>query len=68
TLGASLLAVSLGSLLYRGLAQALQGLLPFLPVLGAKDLWQTGLMVLALAAILGAGGAFMATRAYLREV
>ncbi|MDM7325120.1 MAG: ABC transporter permease [Thermus sp.] len=67
TLGASLLAVVLGGVLYRGLAQAAQGLLPFLPVLSQRDLGQTGLLVLALAVLLGAGGAFIATRAYLKE-
>ncbi|GAB5602711.1 permease-like cell division protein FtsX [Thermus sp. FJN-A] len=68
TLGAGALAVAFGGLLYRALAQALQGLLPFLPVLGPKDLWQTGALVLALALVLGAGGAFVASRAYLKEV
>ncbi|GAA6754665.1 permease-like cell division protein FtsX [Thermus thalpophilus] len=68
TLGAGALAVALGGLLYRALAQAVQGLLPFLPVLGPEDLLRTGLLVLALAGVLGAGGAFMASRAYLKEV
>ncbi|APD08656.1 MULTISPECIES: cell division protein FtsX [Thermus] len=68
TLGAGALALVLGGLLYRGLAQAVQGLLPFVPVLGPGDLLRTGLGVLLLAGVLGAGGAYMASRAYLKEV
>jgi cell division transport system permease protein len=67
TLGAGVVAVALGGLLYRALAQALQGLLPFLPVLGPEDLWRTGGLVLLLAVVLGAGGAYMASRVHLRE-
>lgn len=68
TLGAGALAVAFGSLLYRALAQSVQTLLPFLPVLTPQDLGQTGFLVLALAVVLGAGGAFVASRAYLKEV
>ncbi|GAA5335424.1 MULTISPECIES: cell division protein FtsX [Thermus] len=68
TLGAGALALVLGGLLYRGLAQAVQGLLPFVPVLSPGDLLRTGLGVLLLAGVLGAGGAYMASRAYLKEV
>ncbi|TBH20037.1 cell division protein FtsX [Thermus thermamylovorans] len=67
TLGAGILAVLFGGLLYRALAQAAQGLLPFLPVLGQDDLLRTGGVVLLLALVLGAGGAFMASRAHLKE-
>ncbi len=68
TLSAGVLAVLFGGLLYRALAQAVQSLLPFLPVLGTPDLWRTGGLVLLLAVVLGAGGAYAASRAYLREV
>ncbi|AEV16621.1 Cell division protein FtsX [Thermus sp. CCB_US3_UF1] len=68
TLGAGGVAVAFGGLVYRALAQAVQGLLPFLPVLGPEDLLRTGGLVLALAGLLGAGGAFVASRAYLKEV
>ncbi|MGC8967759.1 MAG: cell division protein FtsX [Thermus sp.] len=68
TLVAGLLAVLSGGSLYLGLSQALQGLLPFLPVLGPGDLLRTALGVLFLALVLGAGGAYMASRAYLKEV
>jgi len=68
TLGAGALALVLGGLLYRGLAQAVQGLLPFVPVLSPGDLLRTGLGVLLLTGVLGAGGAYMASRAYLKEV
>ncbi len=68
TLAAGLLAVLSGGSLYLGLSRALQGLLPFLPVLGQGDLLRTALGVLFLALVLGAGGAYMASRAYLKEV
>lgn len=68
TLGAGLLSVLLGGFLYRALAQALQSLLPFLPVLGGEDLGRTGLLLLVLALVLGLGGAYAGSRAYLREV
>ena len=67
TLSAGLLAVLAGGGLYLALSQALQALLPFLPVLGPRDLLQTGILVLWLAVLLGASGAYMASRAYLRE-
>jgi len=67
TLGAGVLSVLAGGGLYLGLARALQGLLPFLPVLGQEDLARTALLVLLLAALLGAGGAYMASRAHLKE-
>ena len=68
TLGAGLLAVAVGALLYRALAQAVQTLLPFVPVLSPEDLGRTAGLVLLLALVLGAGGAFAASRAHLREV
>jgi cell division transport system permease protein len=68
TLGAGLLAVLFGGVLYRGLSGALQGLLPFIPVLSLEDLIQTGMAVLLLALFLGLGGAYLASRAHLREV
>lgn len=67
TLGAGVVAVVFGGLLYRALAQTLQGLLPFLPVLSLEDLWRTGGLVLLLAVVLGAGGAYMASRVHLKE-
>ncbi|WP_337843826.1 ABC transporter permease [Thermus sp.] len=68
TLGAGILAVLFGGLLYRRLSEALQGLLPFIPVLSLEDLFRTGLAVLLLAFFLGLGGAYLASRAHLREV
>lgn len=68
TLGAGILAVLFGGLLYRRLSEALQGLLPFIPVLSLEDLFRTGLAVLLLALFLGLGGAYLASRAHLREV
>ncbi|SDE52007.1 cell division transport system permease protein [Thermus arciformis] len=68
TLAAGLLAVLAGGSLYLGLSRAAQGLLPFLPVLAQEDLLRTALGVLLLALVLGAGGAYMASRAYLKEV
>lgn len=66
TLGAGLLAVLAGGGLYAFLAQAVQSLLPFLPVLAPGDLLRTGGLVLCLALLMGLGGAYLATRAYLR--
>lgn len=68
TLAAGLLAVLAGGSLYVGLSRAAQGLLPFLPVLSQEDLLRTAIGVLLLALVLGAGGAYMASRAYLKEV
>ena len=68
TLGAGLLAVAVGAFLYRALAQAVQTLLPFVPVLSPEDLGRPAGLVLLLALVLGAGGAFAASRAHLREV
>jgi len=67
TLSAGALSVLAGGGLYLALARAAQGLLPFLPVLKPEDLLRTGLLVLLLALLLGAGGAYMASRAYLKE-
>ena len=67
TLSAGVLAVLAGGGLYLALGRSAQGLLPFLPVLERQDLVRTGLLVLLLSAFLGAGGAYMASRAYLKE-
>jgi cell division transport system permease protein len=67
TLSAGVLAVLAGGGLYLALGRAAQGLLPFLPVLERQDLVRTGLLVLLLSAFLGAGGAYMASRAHLKE-
>ncbi|RDI94834.1 ABC transporter permease [Meiothermus sp. QL-1] len=67
TLGAGLVALGLGAFAYRFLAQSLQNLLPFVPVLGREDLVQAGLALLLLALLLGTLGAYLASRAHLRE-
>ncbi|GEM87535.1 cell division protein FtsX [Meiothermus granaticius] len=67
TLAASLLALILGALSYRFLAAALQNLLPFVPVLSQSDLIRASAAMVLLALLLGAMGAFIASRANLRE-
>ncbi|RIH83276.1 Cell division protein FtsX [Meiothermus luteus] len=67
TLGAAGLALVLGGAAYGFLAGALQSLLPFVPVLARGDLLQAGLALLLLALLLGALGAYLASRAHLRE-
>lgn len=67
TLAASLFALGLGALSYRFLSGALQNLLPFVPVLSHNDLIRASAAMLLLALLLGAMGAFIASRANLRE-
>lgn len=67
TLTAGLAALGLGVLSYRFLAEALQNLLPFVPVLAGSDLTRAALAMLVLAVLLGATGAYLASRANLRE-
>lgn len=67
TLAAGLVALGLGAVAYRFLAEALQDLLPFVPVLASTDLARAALAMLALAILLGAAGAYLASRAHLRE-
>ena len=67
TLAAGLVALGLGVLSYRFLAQALQDLLPFVPVLAEDDLLRAALAMLTLAVLLGATGAYLASRANLQE-
>ncbi len=67
TLAAGLVALGLGVLSYRFLAEALQNLLPFVPVLAGNDLTKAALAMLVLAVLLGATGAYLASRATLRE-
>lgn len=67
TLAAGLVALGLGVLSYRFLAEALQNLLPFVPVLAGGDLFRAALAMLVLAVLLGATGAYLASRANLRE-
>ncbi|MER3556930.1 MAG: cell division protein FtsX [Thermus sp.] len=67
TSGAALLATLLSGVSYRFLAEGLQGLLPFLPILGQKDVLRLSLGVLLLALFLGGGGAFFASRAHARR-
>ncbi|PZA08775.1 MULTISPECIES: ABC transporter permease [unclassified Meiothermus] len=67
TLLAAGVALGLGTLAYRFVSGALQKLLPFVPVLGGQDLLKAGAALALLALVLGAGGAFLATRSHLRE-
>ncbi|MGQ9735136.1 MAG: cell division protein FtsX [Thermaceae bacterium] len=65
SLSAALLATSFSTLAYRFLAQSLQSLLPFLPVLSQNDVLRLSLGLLLLSFFLGAGGAFFASRAHM---
>lgn len=67
TTQATLLALMLGGGAYWLLARAVQGLLPFLPILNLSDLLQAGGALLALSVILGWLGAFVSSRIHLRE-
>ncbi len=67
TLAASLVALGLGVGAYRFLAESLQNLLPFVPVLASGDLAQAAGALLLLALLLGGMGAYLASRAHLRE-
>lgn len=67
TLSAAVLALGLGWLAYHFLATALQQLLPFVPVLGTPDIARAALAMLLLSIALGVGGAYLASRANLRE-
>lgn len=67
TLAAGMVALGLGVVSYRFLAEALQNLLPFVPVLASTDLARAAVAMLTLAILLGATGAYLASRAHLRE-
>lgn len=67
TLAAGLVALGLGVVSYRFLAEALQNLLPFVPVLASTDLARAAVAMLVLAILLGATGAYLASRAHLQE-
>lgn len=64
---AGLVSLVLGWLAYGFLSKALQNLLPFIPVLTNKDLLRAALSLVILALAMGALGAFLSSRANLRE-
>ncbi len=67
TIFAGALSLVLGTLAYRFLSSATQTLLPFVPVLGNSDLLRAGAVLLGLALLMGALGAYLASRANLKE-
>ncbi len=67
TLVAALVALALGNLAYRFVADTLQNLMPFLPVLSSEDLLQASIGLLVLAVFLGFFGAWLSVRTYLRD-
>jgi len=67
TLIAALIALALGNIAYRYVAQMLQNLLPFLPILSANDLFKASIGLLALAIFLGFFGAWLSVRTHLRD-
>ena len=67
TLLAALLALTLGNTAYRYTADLLQSLLPFIPVLSADTLLRASEGLLALAVFLGGFGAWLSSRAYLKD-
>jgi cell division transport system permease protein len=58
----------LGLITYSFLSGSLQKLLPFIPVLTGNEQWVACGALAFLALVLGAGGAYLSTRANLREV
>jgi cell division transport system permease protein len=67
TLVAGFIAMLLGTFSYQFLSKALQVLLPFVPVLGGADLFRAAMGLVVLALLLGGVGAYVASRANLRE-
>ncbi len=67
TLLAALLALTLGNTAYRYTADLLQSLLPFIPVLSADTLLRASEGLLVLAVFLGGFGAWLSSRAYLKD-
>jgi cell division transport system permease protein len=67
TLFSGLVALGLGFLSYRFIASALQSLLPFFPVLSNQDLIRGMVGLVLLAFVMGAFGAYFASRANLKE-
>jgi cell division transport system permease protein len=68
TLFSTTLALLLGLFTYSFLSQSLQKLLPFIPVLTGNERWIACAALALLALVLGAGGAYLSTRANLKEV
>ena len=68
TLFSTGLALALGLFTYSFLSNSLQKLLPFVPVLTGNERWIACGALAVLALVLGAGGAYLSTRANLREV
>jgi cell division transport system permease protein len=68
TLFSTGLALVLGLITYSFLSGSLQKLLPFVPVLSGNEQWVACGALAFLALVLGAGGAYLSTRANLREV
>jgi len=66
TLVAALIALALGNIAYRYVANMLQSLLPFLPILSPNDLLNASLGLLALAIFIGFFGAF-SVRTHLKD-
>lgn len=67
TLFSGLVALGLGFLSYRFISGALQSLLPFFPVLATQDLVRGMVALMLLAFVMGAFGAYFASRANLKE-
>jgi len=67
TLVAALIALALGNIAYRYVANMLQSLLPFLPILSPNDLLNASLGLLALAIFIGFFGAWLSVRTHLKD-
>lgn len=67
TLLAGMISVILGNLAYRYIAEAVQNLLAFVPVLSLQELLQASTALLLLSLLLGSLGAWLTSRSYTAE-
>ena len=64
---AGFISLGLGFLAYRFIAASLQSLLPFFPILSTQDLLRGMVALILIAFVIGAFGAYFASRANLKE-
>ena len=67
TLSAALIALALGNLAYRAVADAVQELLPFIPVLSREDLLAASASLVLLSAFIGYFGAWLSSRSHMHD-
>ncbi|AEB12287.1 cell division protein FtsX [Marinithermus hydrothermalis] len=67
TLSAALIALALGNLAYRAVSEAVQELLPFVPVLSREDLLAASASLLLLSTFIGYFGAWLSSRSHMQD-